>query len=406
MPISNPILSKLSNKLTIANNTTDNSLVIAPTGNSGLSSSTGGAINVDMTGGTGAGVVLYSNRATNTGPLLSVRTNQSTFDQHAIFVDYKGNTNAVNIKFTTPSGSNVSTSAFNMTSDNENGSAIQLRGREKALGSFKVTHENPSITDGVYDLNAAAISVDVTENINSTGIGTAAQGVVVNSTTGTTGKLFRARNLGVDYWAVEADGRSNFFNNRAINLANPTSNQDAATKFYVDNQGSWTPTNYSFISWAYDIAYILNQTAPTTGIGQLIKLRIPVATTITNILIGINTAGVGLANCYVALFQNDILLGQSANQSANWQSTGMKKIPLSSPQVVNAGTVDVMFWVGSATITPSFGRAGGIATIAGGLTGSNLRWATHSTGLTTTAPSTITSGGRTSGTIAYWAAVS
>ncbi|HEP1933020.1 TPA: hyaluronidase HylP, partial [Streptococcus pyogenes] len=107
------------------------------------SSSVGGAINIDMSKSEGAGVVVYSNNDTSDGPLMSLRTGKETFNQSALFVDYSGKTNAVNIAMRQPSTPNFS-SALNITSGNENGSAMQLRGSEKALGTLKITHENPN----------------------------------------------------------------------------------------------------------------------------------------------------------------------------------------------------------------------------------------------------------------------
>ncbi|HER3095011.1 TPA: hyaluronidase HylP, partial [Streptococcus pyogenes] len=89
-------------------------------------------------------VVVYSNNDTSDGPLMSLRTGKETFNQSALFVDYSGKTNAVNIAMRQPTTPNFS-SALNITSGNENGSAMQIRGVEKALGTLKITHENPSV---------------------------------------------------------------------------------------------------------------------------------------------------------------------------------------------------------------------------------------------------------------------
>ncbi|MGO5954758.1 hyaluronidase HylP, partial [Streptococcus pyogenes] len=128
------------------------------------SSSTGGAVNIDLSSTRGAGVVVYSDNDTSDGPLMSLRTGKETFNQSALFVDYKGTTNAVNIAMRQPTTPNFS-SALNITSGNENGSAMQLRGSEKALGTLKITHENPSI-GADYDKNAAALSIDIVKKTN------------------------------------------------------------------------------------------------------------------------------------------------------------------------------------------------------------------------------------------------
>ncbi|HEP1437876.1 TPA: hyaluronoglucosaminidase [Streptococcus pyogenes] len=199
------------------------------------SSSVGGAINIDMSKSEGAGVVVYSNNDTSDGPLMSLRTGKETFNQSALFVDYSGKTNAVNIAIRQPTTPNFS-SALNITSGNENGSAMQIRGVEKALGTLKITHENPSV-EANYDENAAALSIDIVKKQKG-GKGTAAQGIYINSTSGTTGKLLRIRNLGDDKFYVKSDG--GFYAKETsqidgnLKLKDPTANDHAATKAYVD----------------------------------------------------------------------------------------------------------------------------------------------------------------------------
>ncbi|HHJ7292066.1 TPA: hyaluronoglucosaminidase [Streptococcus pyogenes] len=227
---------ELDKKLSLTGGIVTGQLQFKP--NSGIkhSSSTGGAINIDMSKSKGAGVVVYSNNDTSDGPLMSLRTGKETFNQSALFVDYSGKTNAVNIAMRQPSTPNFS-SALNITSGNENGSAMQLRGSEKALGTLKITHENPSI-GADYDKNAAALSIDIVKKTN--GAGTAAQGIYINSTSGTTGKLLRIRNLNDDKFYVKPDG--GFYAKETsqidgnLKLKDPIANDHAATKAYVDSE--------------------------------------------------------------------------------------------------------------------------------------------------------------------------
>ncbi|HEP1865895.1 TPA: hyaluronoglucosaminidase, partial [Streptococcus pyogenes] len=166
------------------------------------SSSVGGAINIDMSKSEGAAMVMYTNKDTTDGPLMILRSDKETFNQSALFVDYSGKTNAVNIVMRQPSTPNFS-SALNITSANEGGSAMQIRGVEKALGTLKITHENPNVKAN-YDENAAALSIDIVKKTN--GEGTAAQGIYINSSTGTTGKMLRIRNKNEDKFYVGPDG--------------------------------------------------------------------------------------------------------------------------------------------------------------------------------------------------------
>ncbi|HGK7952481.1 TPA: hyaluronidase HylP, partial [Streptococcus pyogenes] len=225
---------ELDKKLNLKGGVMTGQLKFKPAATVAYSSSTGGAVNIDLSSTRGAGVVVYSDNDTSDGPLMSLRTGKETFNQSALFVDYKGTTNAVNIAMRQPTTPNFS-SALNITSGNENGSAMQLRGSEKALGTLKITHENPSI-GADYDKNAAALSIDIVKKTN--GAGTAAQGIYINSTSGTTGKLLRIRNLSDDKFYVKSDG--GFYAKETsqidgnLKLKDPTANDHAATKAYVD----------------------------------------------------------------------------------------------------------------------------------------------------------------------------
>ncbi|HFH9324359.1 hyaluronoglucosaminidase [Streptococcus pyogenes] len=229
---------ELDKKLSLTGGIVTGQLRLKP--NSGIekSSSTGGAINIDMSKSKGAAMVMYTNKDTTDGPLMILRSNKDTFDQSVQFVDYRGKTNAVNIVMRQPSTPNFS-SALNITSANEGGSAMQIRGVEKALGTLKITHENPNV-EANYDKNAAALSIDIVKKKKGGGNGTAAQGIFINSSTGTTGKLLRIRNKNEDKFYVNPDGgfwscaNSTVIGN--LTVKDPTSNEHAVTKKYVDEK--------------------------------------------------------------------------------------------------------------------------------------------------------------------------
>ncbi|MEY2029222.1 hyaluronoglucosaminidase [Streptococcus pyogenes] len=227
---------ELDKKLSLAGGIVTGQLRLKP--NSGIekSSSTGGAINIDMSKSKGAAMVMYTNKDTTDGPLMILRSNKDTFDQSVQFVDYRGKTNAVNIVMRQPPTPNFS-SALNITSANEGGSAMQIRGVEKALGTLKITHENPNVKAN-YDENAAALSIDIVKKTN--GEGTAAQGIYINSSTGTTGKMLRIRNKNEDKFYVGPDGGFHSGANSTVTgnltVKDPTSEKHAATKKYVDEK--------------------------------------------------------------------------------------------------------------------------------------------------------------------------
>ncbi|VHB99092.1 hyaluronoglucosaminidase [Streptococcus pyogenes] len=228
--------AKLDEKLSLTGGIVTGQLQFKP--NSGIkpSSSVGGAINIDMSKSAGAAMVMYTNKDTTDGPLMILRSDKDTFDQSAQFVDYSGKTNAVNIVMRQPSAPNFS-SALNITSANEGGSAMQIRGVEKALGTLKITHENPNVKAN-YDENAAALSIDIVKKTN--GEGTAAQGIYINSSTGTTGKMLRIRNKNEDKFYVGPDGGFHSYADSIVDgnltVKDPTSGKHAATKDYVDKK--------------------------------------------------------------------------------------------------------------------------------------------------------------------------
>lgn len=169
----------------------------------------------------------------------------------------------------------------------------------------------------------------------------------------------------------------------------------------------WSASDYSLVSWSGDPALFTNSTAPTAGVAQVVKLKINKATTITNIALGITNTPSGLSNCYVALYdssKNLITGSQSADQSTNWSTSGSKTVALGTPVSVSAGYIYAVFWVGAATTVPTFLRAAGLSTANFGLSTANSRFATGNTGLTTTAPSSLSTFAASS--TAYWAAVS
>jgi len=155
---------------------------------------------------------------------------------------------------------------------------------------------------------------------------------------------------------------------------------------------AWIPPDHSLISWTMDPSLASASTALTTA-GTLYahKLHIPEATTVTSILMHVITAGVTLTagRCFAALYQNNTLLGVTADQSGTWNSTGLKTMNIAGgPVAVAAGDVVVGVWF-NGTTGPAFLRGNinipnmGIAAM------SNYRFGIANTGLTTTAPNPI-----------------
>jgi len=609
------------NALTITNSGTGAGIKLTQNGNTSASTSVGGSINLTNTNNTGAGIVAYTNQASPSGHLVALRADNATFNQAALYVDYRGDSNAVAIINT---GTGSSNGALNITSSNTDESTLKLAGNELAKGTIKVTH-----TGTGADTTAAGLS------INLAGTSTAAQGIFVDSTTGTTGDLMKLRNAGVSKFTVSKDGNISIAGTTLLS-ANPTLALQAATKQYVDgvaqglsvkasvqeataaalptntylagvititatgtltvdgqlvalndrvlvknevagaNNGiylcttagavgvaavltratdsdtgakilggfvfvelgtanaaagfvntnataptigttaitytqfsgageitastgltktgntltidtsitvdkttvqtltnktltspaittptgivkgdvglgnvdntsdatknaasvtltnktltgglvtadpsvalgiaskqyvdnldpSMFPSDHTLKTWSYDPIAAVNNSLPTVGTAYVVKVKIPVSTTLSNLYYTVGTAGNTVSNAYIALYQSGTLLAQSADIGSTLASTGNKTATI-TPTSVAAGYAQIVFWVGAATTAPALARGASSAGMNIGLTSTGLRYSTADTGLTTTGPSSL--GSQTTSNIAFWVGAS
>jgi hypothetical protein len=192
---------------------------VAPDADAGNSSTTGGALRVDNTLNEGIGLLVYSNHEAPDGRLAVVNAANATFGQSALRVEHAGSGRGVDVNQTgagigvnvaaaggatasahalavslTNTGSTTS-SAGSFTSANTAHSAVQVTGVETGRGTVKITHTGDG-TDG----NASAISIDLA------GASTAAQGIFIDSSGTTTGRLLTIRNNGSQRFYLNADG--------------------------------------------------------------------------------------------------------------------------------------------------------------------------------------------------------
>lgn len=160
-------------------------LKVVQLGSAPASTSVGGAVNLDNSGSTGAGLVVFSSQAAPLGRLIVGRATSTTFNQTVAYFETAGTGHALHAAnvAATP---NATGCAANFTSTNSGNSAIFVSGVETARGTLKVTH-----TGTGTDAAAACISLDIA------GSGTAAQGIFIDATGGgTTGDLMDLRNNG------------------------------------------------------------------------------------------------------------------------------------------------------------------------------------------------------------------
>jgi hypothetical protein len=156
---------------------------------------------------------------------------------------------------------------------------------------------------------------------------------------------------------------------------------------------TWQPNDHGMITWSFDPASI-NATLiiPTAGQVNLIKLHVPTACTITNVIFSISAAGATLtaSQNFAALYTSaGSLLSATADQSTNWTTTGVKIMALSAAQAVAAGDYYLAFYANGTTLpTPrTGGNAGSMANA--NLSLANSRFATADTGKTTAMPATL-----------------
>lgn len=188
-------------------------------------------------------------------------------------------------------------------------------------------------------------------------------------------------------------------------LNTPASSSDLGR--VSDTEGLFSAVDYGLLAMAFDPAANSSNSTPLATAGTLYGIRLKLITpaTITNIVLPIFTAGATLTagQCFAALYQNNTLKAQTADQATAWASTGMKTMALSSAQSAAAGYVDIVMWFNGTTgPAPTRGHQG--FTVNGALAAANARYFTANTGVTTTAPASL--GTKTSFSTAYWVGVS
>lgn len=165
------------------------------------STSVGGALNIDNSLNTGAGMVVFSSQSAPSGRLIVGRSSSATFSQTVAFFQQAGTGHALHADLTQTNSATAS--ALNVTSANAANSAVFVSGVETGRGTIKVAHTGDTAV--ASDAAAAAISIDLkTSGVSGA---TAAQGIFIDATTGgTTGDLMDLRNNGNQLFKFGAVG--------------------------------------------------------------------------------------------------------------------------------------------------------------------------------------------------------
>lgn len=207
---------------------------------------------------------------------------------------------------------------------------------------------------------------------------------------------------GVALYATRAEAATKLYTPRNINGIPFDGTANISISSAVT--GIWMPTDQGLISWAFDPAAIQSSQLTTAGTVFVVGLKVP-ATTITNVILLVATAGSGLTagQCFAGLYQGGTLLAATADQATNWASVGAKTMALTSPQAVTAGTVYVAYF-STGTTQPALFRGASTVGSTVGMSAGAGRYGTADTGRTTSLPATLGAISNSSATV--WAGVS
>lgn len=161
----------------------------------------------------------------------------------------------------------------------------------------------------------------------------------------------------------------------------------------------------SLMYWQFDLATNMVGSTITSGTVSWSKLWVRQDTTITSVAVSVATAGVALVagQNFVGLYDAaGTLLGTTADQAANWASTGFKQVALTAPVAVTAAYYYVAV-LSNAGTTPAFARGSALVStiVNGNLTATDARFATGPAAQTTL-PAAVVMGGRTLSGNALW----
>ena len=230
----------LSGKLTLDREGEGNVLALTPKGNTGHLSSVGGALYINNTENIGSALGIFSDAGEEAlGNMINIKVNNPEFQNAAFYMDSFGTSNAVEIRNNTD---DRSSNALSITNFNKLDSALGIKGYEVDRGTIKVTN----IKAGA-NANASGISVDLVGDG-----GTAAQGIYVDSTSGTTGKLLRLRNLTIDRFVVEPSG-SLIVGSTGTDTSITKRGNNAGDEFFVGTNGAFRVQRSAATSEAFRV---------------------------------------------------------------------------------------------------------------------------------------------------------
>lgn len=168
--------------------------------------------------------------------------------------------------------------------------------------------------------------------------------------------------------------------------------------------GAVSPAVQGLIAWNFDSEAASGTFAHASGTLYLHKIYVPVAATITNILLAVTTAGATLTagQNLVGLYDSGgNRVAVSVDQAAAWVTTGSKVCALTAPYAAAAGTYYVgVLSVGTTPITVA-ASPGFRAAYEAGVSGASLRHGANATGQSAM-PATVTLSANASTADSMW----
>lgn len=178
----------------------------------------------------------------------------------------------------------------------------------------------------------------------------------------------------------------------------------------IESYALFGPDDHNLITWTMDPALTQAGTILTSGVLYLARMKLPEASTVTNIIASVTTGGASLtaSQNFAALYTSTgTRIAITADQSASWTGSGAKTMALAGgPYTLSAGTYYGAL-LANGTTPPTFLRAHGVSTstLNIGLTAAAGRSLTSGTSQTSP-PASVTLGSASLDFKAWWLALS
>ena len=178
-------------------------------------------------------------------------------------------------------------------------------------------------------------------------------------------------------------------------VATPGNSAQASAANHQHPRTYWNPSDQGLVTWTMDVmTAAANSILPAQGTLYVVRVHVPVAASVRNILAAVTNAGSGLRSgqCFAGVWNasGGARAGVTADQSTGWSTTGVKTMALTGAVNLTAGDYYIGLYANGTTL-PNFARGNnqiGGSFANAGMT-ANFRVATANTGLTTTPPATL-----------------